>query len=208
MVTLLLSGCVTGDEITYYIVDPDGTVAFSIYRLNLTSDEKGENAKKDLTNYVRGLEENRDSLLLKLAKANAGEVSVKILRRTSPASVLITGRIPSLNDFAAYASETGKQDSIICTSVSRERTRGIRCELIRKPSKEEARSEPAKSLADSFSQMRIALAEGGFTKAQGFIISNDRRSALLDMDLLSKLWENLDVRSIILSLEWQVPEAE
>lgn len=67
---LLLSACVTGDEITSYVIDPDGAVAFSIYRLNLTSDEKkAEDATKELTNYIRDLEEKRKGIFTKLEES-------------------------------------------------------------------------------------------------------------------------------------------
>ena len=81
---LLLSACVTGDEITSYVIDPDGAVAFSIYHLNLTSDQKkAEDAKDELTAYIRALEEKHDDLFTRLAKANAREVEVAVLRRPS-----------------------------------------------------------------------------------------------------------------------------
>ena len=46
MLAFLMSGCIIGDEITSFVIDPDGAVTFSTYRLNLTSDKKGEDGKK------------------------------------------------------------------------------------------------------------------------------------------------------------------
>ena len=184
ILAFFLSACVAGDEITSYVIEPDGAIVFSIYRLNLTSDQTGEGATKDLASYLQELEEMRGVLLTKLVKANAKEVSVTILRQVSPASVLITGRFPSLNDFAAYISEEGEDSSLVCTPISSERTRGFLFELIRKPPDENARSEPARPRADSFNETRFALAEGSFTKAQGFLLSHDKRSAMPDDDIL------------------------
>jgi hypothetical protein len=53
----------------------------------------------------------------------------------TPASVLTTGHIPSLHDFTIYASEENEDSRLVCTPVSREHTRSITCEAIRKPSK-------------------------------------------------------------------------
>jgi hypothetical protein len=206
ILAFLLSACVTGYEITSYVIEPHGAIAFSIYRLNLTSDQTGEDAKKDLANYLQELEEMRGALFTKLVKANAKEVSVTILRKASPASVLITGRFPSLNDFAAYISEEDEDSSLVCTPTSSECTRGILCELTHKPSKENAQSEPARPRADSFNETRFALAEGSYTEAQGYFLAHDKRSAIRDDDTLLKMW-NSQIPSITFSLEWQIPEA-
>jgi hypothetical protein len=203
---LLLSACVTGDEITNYVIDRDGAVDFSIYRLNLTSDEKkAADAKEDLSNCIRDLEQMRGNLFTQFAKANAHEVRVAILRKASPASVLITGHIPSLNDFAAYLSEEDKDSSFVCTPISRERTHSLVCELTRKPSKEKAQTEAVMPQADSFNATRFALTTGNFTKAQGFLLADNKRSALLDVDTIVKMW-NSQIPTITLSLEWQIPE--
>ena len=71
ILAFLLSGCVAGDEITSNVIEPDGAIAFSIYRLDLTSDETGEDAKKDLANYIQELEEKQGNLFTNLARANA-----------------------------------------------------------------------------------------------------------------------------------------
>jgi hypothetical protein len=200
---LLVTACVTGDDITSYVINPDGSVELSIYRLGLTSNEKkAEDAKEDLTNYIRDLEEMRGNLLTQLAKANAQEVRVAILRRASPASVLITGHIPSLNDFAAYLSEEDKESSFVCTPISRERTHGLECELTRKQSQGKAQIEAVMPQADSFNATRFALAAGNFTKVQGFLLANNSRSALLDVDAMM----NSQTPTITVLLEWQIPE--
>jgi hypothetical protein len=206
ILALSISACVTGDEITSYVIEPDGAIAFSIYRLNLTSDQTGEKAKEELANYIRDLEKQSSDLFTKFRKANAKEINVTILRKASPASVLITGRFPSLSDFAAYISEEDEDSSLVCTPISGERTRGLLIESIPKPSKESGQHESAKPRADSFDETRFALAEGNFTKAQGFILSDDKRSALLDVDALLKMSDS-QMPSITLSLEWQLPEA-
>ena len=202
ILVLFFSACVTGDEITSYVIDPDGAVSFSIYRSNLASDQTGENAKKDLDSYIQKLEEKQDDLFGKLAKANAKEVNVAVIRRTSPASVLITGQIPTLADFVSYLGEGSA-----CTPISGELMRGFQCEFSPEPSAEKGQPETAKPRADSFDETRFALAEGRFTKAQGFIIAHDGRSALLDMEALDRV-SNGDISSLTLSLEWQISDAQ
>jgi hypothetical protein len=198
-----LSACITGDEITSYVIDPDGSVAFAIYRLNLTSGETGEKAKNELTQYIRDWEEDPGS---PFAKANAKEVAVTVFRRAAPASVLITGRFPSLNDFAAYLTEDDKEiGRLVCTPIARERTRGFILELTRKPPKDNSHPTSVELRANSFEETRVALAEGIFTKAQGYKLSDNKRSALLDEDALLKKWNSQDP-SILISLEWQIPD--
>ncbi len=206
---ILCSGCVTGDEITSCVIAPDGSMDISIYRLNLTSDQTGEKAKEELAGYIGDLEGKRGDLFTKFAKANVTELRVAVLRKTSPASVLITGRIPSLKDLAIYDSQEDEDSRVVCSAISRERLRGIQCELIRKPAKEKTASGKVQPVtvrprADSFEEIRVSLAEGTFTRAQGYIISQDKRSALFDIDALIKKW-NARLPSITYSLEWQVP---
>jgi hypothetical protein len=200
MLAFLMSGCITKDEITNVVIDPDGAVTFSIYSLNITSDEKGENGKKEFADYIRGLEEKNGSAIEALAKANATDVKITILRKAAPASVLITGHFPSLKDLAAGLSD----DDISCTAISTEHTRGIRCKATITPSKEKELPEPAKPRANSFSEIRVALAEGIIVKAQGFLVAQDKRSALFDMETLEKM-ENWKVPSVAILLEWQIP---
>ncbi len=200
ILVLFQSACVTGDEITSYVMEPDGTVSFYIYRPNLASDQTGEDGKKDLDSYIQKMEEKQGDLFTKLAKANAKEVKVAVLRSISPASVLITGQIPSLTDFVSYLGEESE-----CTPISRERIRGFRCELSREPSTEEAQSENITPRADSFSETRFALAAGSFTEVQGFLPANNKRSAILDMEAIMKMW-NSQNPTITFSLEWQIPE--
>ncbi len=202
---VLASACVTGDEITSYVIDQDGAVALSIYRLNLNSGQPGEKGKKELDSYIRDLDKKRGNPFTKLVKAKATGVKVTILRKAYPASVLITGHIPSLNDFAAYLGEEDKDSSFVCTPISRERTRGLACELTRKPSKENAQPETVTPQADSFSETRFALVAGNFTKAQGFLLADTKRSAILDEDALMKMW-NSQIPTITLLLEWQISE--
>jgi hypothetical protein len=213
IVALLLSACVTGDEITSYVIDPDGSIEFSTYRNNLTSSEAGEDAKMDLANYIQRMEEKSGDLFTKLVEANAQVVQVTILRRASPASVLITGRIPSLNDFAVFMTEKADADHrFVCTAISKECVQGIRCELTHNSSNEElpadtvmpeeTKPDATASNVDPINATRFVLAKGAFIKAQGFLLAPDKRSAAFDEDTLSKI----QTSSITVSLEWQSPE--
>jgi len=200
ILAFLTSGCITKDEIVSFVIDPDGAVTFSTYVLNITSDLNGEAGKKELADLIRDHEEKKGSYFENLAKANAKNIKVTILRKTSPASGLITARIPSLKDFAAGLGD----DDFNCTALSTEHTRGIRCECIITPSKGKELPEPAKPRANSFSEIRVSLAEGTIVKAQGFSVAQDKRSALVDMETLEKM-ENWEVPSATILLEWQIP---
>jgi hypothetical protein len=193
---VLASACVTGDEITSYVIEPDGAVSFHIYRSNLASDQTGEAGKEDLDSYIQKLEEKQDDLFTKLAQANAKEVEVTVVRRISPASILITGQIPTLTDFVSYL-----EDGSECTPISGERVRGFHCEVSPEPSQGKDPSENAMPRADSFNETRFALAAGTFTEVEGFLPAKDKRSVILDIEAL--------MRSQIptsFSLEWQIPE--
>jgi hypothetical protein len=204
ILTVLFSACIVGDEITNYVIDRDGSISFAIYRINLTSNQKGEKGEAELANYLRNQKEKRDSMFAQLVKAKASDVKISVLRRNSPASVLITGRIPSLNDFASYINTEDANGSLVCRAISNERTRRLVFELRQK--QEGDQTDSAQSRSDSFSETRVSLAEGIFTGAQGFIISKDQRSALLDMEGLTKM-VNSKISPITLSLEWQIPQA-
>jgi hypothetical protein len=198
ILALLFSGCIVGDGVMNFVIDPDGAVTVSNYRANLTSDQKGEDAKKELADFIRDLEQKSGSDFAKLEKAEAKDVKVMILRSAAPASFLVTARIPSLKDLAVYFSDNDTD----CSELSMEHTRGIQCQL--KLSKGKAIPEPAKPRADSFSEYRFALAKGTIIKAQGFSVAQDKHSALLDSEVLEKM-ENLEVPSVTFLLEWQIP---
>lgn len=214
IVALLLSACVTGDEITSYVIDPDGSIEFFTYRNNLTSSEVGEDAKTDLANYLQSMEAKSDNLFTKLVEASAQEVHVTVLRRASPASVLITGRIPSLNDFAVYMTEKADADyRFVCTAISKVRVQGIRCEWTHNSSNEdlsaatvmpeEIQPDASASNVDPINATRFVLAKGEFINAQGFLLAPNKRSAVFDEDTLSKI----QTSSITVSLEWESSEA-
>jgi eukaryotic-like serine/threonine-protein kinase len=95
--------------------------------------------------------------------------------------------------------------SIICTPISGERTHGIVCELMQRGSNESAPPDTPASRADSFSEMRFDLARGSFTKAQGFLLTSTKRSAILDRESIMKMW-NSQIPVITLSLEWKMSE--
>jgi hypothetical protein len=201
MLALLMSGCITGDEITGFVIGQDGAVAFSTYRLNLTSEKKGYDGEKELADRIRDIEEQKSAEFEDLVKANAKDVKITVLRRAAPASVLITAQIPSLKDLASYLS-----GSETCTEISTERTRGIRCEnnIKPKPSNGKESPEPAEPHANSLTEMRFALAEGTIVKAQGFLVAQDKRSARVDMETFEKI-DKGEVPAFEILLEWQIP---
>ena len=104
-----------------------------------------------------------------------------------------------------YITRAAEVRSIVCTPISGEGTHGFVCELTRKESKEKAQPETATLKADSFSETRFALVAGNFTKAQGFLLADNKRSAILDMDAITKMW-NSQIPTITLSLEWKISE--
>jgi hypothetical protein len=55
-------------------------------------------------------------------------------------------------------------------------------------------------------ETRFALAEGIFTKSEGFLLAHDKRSAILDEDASSKILNSKNPITAF-SLEWQIPEA-
>jgi hypothetical protein len=204
ILTVLFSACIVGDEITNYVIDRDGSISFAIYRANLTSDQIGKKGEEELANYLRNQKEKRDSVFTQLVKANATNVKISVLRKASPASVLITGRIPSLNDFAAYINAEELNGNLDCKAISSERTRRLVFDLTPQQ-QEKDQTDSVQSRADAYSEIRVSLAEGIFTSAQGFTISKDKRSALLDMEGLTKMM-NSKTSPIMLFLEWQIPQ--
>lgn len=129
ILALLLSGCISGDEITSFVIESDGSVEFSIYKHNLTSSSEASETpeKQELARYITDLEDGSDDLFVKLAEANAQNVKVTVLRRAAPASVLVTGQIPSLPDFAVFLSEDApfEEARFVCTALQEAQYSGI-----------------------------------------------------------------------------------
>jgi serine/threonine protein kinase len=104
-----------------------------------------------------------------------------------------------------YINRAAEVRSIVCTPISGERTHGFVCELTQKGSNENAPPDTTTLRADSFSEMRFALTKGSFTKARGFLLASNKRSAILDMEAIMKMW-NSQIPTITLSLEWKLSE--
>jgi hypothetical protein len=77
--------------------------------------------------------------------------------------------------------------------------------LTQKRSNENAPPDTTTPRADSFSEMRFVLAKGNFTKARGFLLASNKRSAIPDMEAIMKMW-NSQIPTITLSLEWKNSE--
>ena len=104
-----------------------------------------------------------------------------------------------------YITRAAEVRSIVCTPISGERTHGFVCELTQKGSNENAPPDTTTPRADSFSEIRFALAKGSFTKARGFLLASNKRSAILDMEAIMKMWHS-QTPKITLSLEWKISE--
>ena len=98
IVALLLGACITGDEITNYVIDPDGSIEFTTYRddLTLIQAEAGEDAKTGYSPKLpSGVWRRRVTIYLQSSwRPVPRRLMWWILCRTSPAgAVLVRGHL-------------------------------------------------------------------------------------------------------------------
>jgi len=184
---LLLVGCVIGDELTTLTIQPDGSAEYVILRSNLHSTEVGEKADKEIAEYKARFDARSDDDLARIEAAGGSVVATTWIREEAPMSNVVHARFPdasALEKFWTVRSDDGKsQIATQFTNDGLHRKLTVRVQMPQEGQESTAAvdlKEYRQSLANGVSVTRIAVAGGSITGARGFIIANDRQSAVLN----------------------------
>lgn len=192
---LFASGCVIGDELTTFTLNPDGSADLVVFRSNLHSTEKGEKGEKELAEYRANFDKQANGDFRRIRDGGGQVVLASWVRARAPYSNVVYAHFPDMSALEKYWTVKDEENSpLISTQIQKDGTRRRLTFRITLPEKDKpapATSADAhqlrQALADGISETRFALTEGTITSARGFTIARDRQSALLNGREISDL---------------------
>lgn len=195
LLILVASGCVVGDELTTFTLNPDGSTDLVIFRSNLHSTEKGEKGEKELAEYRANFEKQADGEFRRIQDAGGEIILSSWVRAQAPFSNVIHARFPdtaALEKFWTVKDENNRP--LITTRFEKDGKRRRATFQITVPEEKDRPPTPTSSahhvrqaLANAISETRLAVTAGSITTARGFTIAEDRQSALMNADEISEL---------------------
>ncbi|MCA9059383.1 MAG: hypothetical protein KDA85_12825 [Planctomycetaceae bacterium] len=191
MSALILAGCIVGDQVTTFTINPDGSAELTIWRSNLHSTESGDAAVRELAEFQAAFAAQSGEEFDRIRTAGGTIVSNTLLRDQAPFASVIRARFDSAavlaRYFAAENAENGIRIRTDFTSDGNDRVitfQVIVPDQLRKEfaAKDQTLQQRRQAVADGISETRFAFVGGTITSADGFIIAGDRQSAVLAID--------------------------
>jgi hypothetical protein len=215
--TAILAGCIANDQITTWVIYPDGSAKFMKIESNVHSTERGPKGERELANYISEFEAGRTGDHLRMKEAGGQLLESRWLNDSEPRANLMVVTFPaaaaleramSLQDENGHAVVTAKlifdgskrrlQWTVnIPPSESTDTTRG---EPEQVPSYRSVRT----AQANGISETRIAITGGKIRDARGFLVASDSQSALLELSTVAELIRL--GKPFDLFLEWELTE--
>ncbi|HEX5036184.1 MAG TPA: hypothetical protein VFX30_03400 [bacterium] len=200
LLTALASGCIeTGESRSFYIT-PDGQVDVVIYQDNVHVADADK--PQDLQDWFKKLKSRQSDEVKKFKETGAKDIRVTIIRKTPPyaavtgatyATVKDFGRLFDLNREGAEGTLTFEQQGATRRLVFQAKDTG-------------KQSPPKKANADDPSNYapiwKFIPVGGHITQADGFIVSEDKRSCLLNLPKLDRMKKTPE--GYLFSIAWTV----
>lgn len=194
---LILSagGCVIGDELTTFTLNPDGSADLVVFRSNLRSTDKGEKAEKELAEYKANFDAQAQGDFPRIRNAGGQVLLTSWVRAQAPYSNVVHAHFPDTAALEKYwtVQDEDKQP-LITTHFQKAGTRHRLTFRITLPEDHEQAptasadiNQLRQALANGISETRFAVTEGTITTARGFTIAGDRQSALLNANEITEL---------------------
>ncbi len=192
---LFAGGCVVGDELTTFTLNPDGSADLVVFRSNLHSTEKGEKGEKELAEYKANFDAQAGGDFRRIRDAGGQVMLSSWVRARAPFSHVVHAHFADTAALEKYWTVKDKENTpLITTRFQKDGTRHRLTFRFTLP--EENEQPPAASadanqlrqaLANGISETRFAVTEGTITAARGFTVAGDRQSALLNAGEISDL---------------------
>lgn len=207
----LFASCIASDEITTITILPDGSADWVRFQSHLRSTEPGEKGAEELRRFVADFDARRDPDFDRIGKAGGEVLSALWVRREEPYSTVLAARFPTAKALERFLRlEDDKGEPVIETCFGQEAHRRRLSVKLRSPQEEPpgAAERPdfagrLQEEANGLSVTRVAVSGGRITSARGFVVAQDRRSALVDplaiQDLLHAGGGRAELR-----LEWEL----
>lgn len=208
----ILAGCIANDQITTWVIYPDGSARFMKIESNVHSTERGPKGAQELANYMTEFDAQKTGDHLRMTEAGGQLVESRWLSDIEPRANVMIVRFPAV---AAVERAMSLQDEngrrIVTAKMIFD---GLKRRLqwsIDLPASESTEPEPSPTAAsvraaqaNGLSETRIVVSGGKIVAAQGFLVANDQQSAILEFSSVSE-----QVRAgqpFEIFLEWELTE--
>lgn len=207
----LIAGCIVSDEVSTLTIRPDGSADWIKFRSNIRSTEAGEKGAEELRKFIEAFEAHEDPDYRRIAEVGGEVVESRWLREDEPCSTVLVARLPGPKVLEDFCTIRGGEDEFTTrarfTSEGRRRRLSIVVSVPVGRRGETAEPRTALQLrqeqASGISETRVAVVGGEITGARGFTLARDRRSALLEPDVIRRLTGAGD-DEVELFLEWEL----
>jgi len=210
---ILIAGCIVCDELTTITIRPDGSADWIRFQSNIRSTEKGEKGAQELRTFVAEFDAHTDSESVRVSEAGGELVESRWVRRSEPYATLVTARFPkasALENFFTIKDEKGRvlaQPHF--TQAGNKRKLSITIPVPRDETPK-SKSPPSwtewrERQANGISETRLVVAGGYIIATQGFVVSSDKRSCLLDSAQVEKLLSSQPEHAELF-VEWELAD--
>lgn len=200
---LIFPGCIVSDQITTLIIQPGGSAEVIVVRSNIHFRGNDEKREEELEEYRRKFNDGEQFWFDRIQTSGGAIKETRWIKQSPPMANYLRGSLP--NQEAVEKLFTLDNKWKIRTNISTDgSTRTIKVTVTPPPEKKLS-APPAdpekirKKLANSISHTRIAIQNGKITDARGFVVANDKQSALVDQGAFpDRLWkENKRVKLVL-----------
>ena len=207
----LIGGCIVSDQLTTITIRPDGSADWVKFQSNIRSTETGAKGAQELKRFIEEFDARKDSDSQRILEVGGEVLDSRWLRGEEPYANVAVARFPSASVLQEFFTIRGEKGEPIVEPLF------TRCGNLRRfsltiavPGNGVPETGPIPTLqqarqaqADGISETRVVVAFGRIVDSQGFTVSADKRSALLDPVAIHSLLRS-GKEEVELFLEWEL----
>ncbi len=181
-----ISGCIESDETRSFYIAPDGRVEVVIHWDNVRSSET-EKGPQELEEWFRKVKSGQLEEIKKLKETGAKKVQVTLVRKTVPYAAVVTATYDSVEAFGRLfdLNREGGEGTITLEKEGAARRLVFRAAADKTPPKpKKIRPDDPKNY---YPVWKFIPVDGRITQADGFLLSEDKRSCLLNLPRLERM---------------------
>jgi hypothetical protein len=207
---LLLGGCIVSDQLTTLTIYPDGSADLVIVCSNIRSTMEGADGAKELAKYKANFDAKDEADFTRIKDSGGTIVNTAWIRDEPPYSNFVRAHFPdsaALEKFGTMERPDG--EALIATRFSEDgATRRLTIRITTRSDEESTESGPnveqlRQNQADAIAETRIAVVDGSITDSRGFVVANDKQSALLDRAEIDNML-HAETGEAELFLQWEI----
>lgn len=202
LLTYFSAGCIESDETRSFYVSPDGKVDILIYQDKVHSSDK-EKGPKELEDWFKNFKAHKSSELKELKETGARHLKSILLREKPPYAAIISASYDSVEAFGRFLDLNKPEGGGTLTFEQEGKTRRIVFrteENIKRITKKISAQDPSLY----YPIWKFITLNGKISRADGFIISEDRRSCLLNLPGLERMKMKKTPQGYEFSIVWNV----